>query len=106
MADQFSKCPTNIILGQPFVLAKVKCYFYHCVCTRMYSYAHTHTHIMHVHNTYKSLLYSESVSIMYFSIVLNVLPRCSTHIIHVLNNNNYNYDYIWNAKCVRSICMY
>ena len=28
MADQFSKYPTNIILGQPFVLAKVKCYFY------------------------------------------------------------------------------
>ena len=27
MADQSSKCPTNIILGQPFVLLKVKCYF-------------------------------------------------------------------------------
>jgi hypothetical protein len=34
MADQFSECPINIILGQPFVLAKVKCYFYHCVCNQ------------------------------------------------------------------------
>ena len=30
MADQFLKCSANIILCQPFVLAKVKCYFYHC----------------------------------------------------------------------------
>ena len=30
MADQSSKCPINITLGQLFVLAKVKCYFYHC----------------------------------------------------------------------------
>jgi hypothetical protein len=36
MADQSSKCPTNIILGQPFVLAKVKCHFYPCVYTPAY----------------------------------------------------------------------
>jgi hypothetical protein len=29
MAHQSSKCP-DIIPGQPFVLAKVKSYFYHC----------------------------------------------------------------------------
>ena len=33
MAAQSTKWPTNITLGQSFVLANVKCYFYHCICT-------------------------------------------------------------------------
>ena len=44
MANQSSKCPANITLGQKFVLAKVKCYFYH--------YIHIHTHVstyLHTH---------------------------------------------------------
>ena len=38
IVDQSSKCPTYIILGQPFVLAKVKCYFYHCYYTSLLQY--------------------------------------------------------------------
>ena len=34
-ADQSSKCPTNITLGRPLVLAKVIFYFDHCVCAHV-----------------------------------------------------------------------
>ena len=51
MADQSSKCPTNIILRQPFVLTKVKCYFYHCypyaclaLCMSSPMYVYTYAH--------------------------------------------------------------
>ena len=52
MADQSSKGPTNIILDQPFVLAKVKCYFYRCIHTSVYCATHKAHRIYNtVHNS-------------------------------------------------------